>query len=146
MISEKLSQVAQSQHGQKQKITAIPGPMVEIYNQQRGFYVIANVFAVHRNATRFVAKLRSLGIDANFFINPKNNYRYVFVSKNDSWTSALNLYYSNVNGKYFGDTWIMLVNTSPDQLVSNEQNIDYSDPFCPQQKMVATRSKEDELV
>ena len=146
MISEKLSQVAQSQHGQKQKITAIPGPMVEIYNQQRGFYVIANVFAVHRNATRFVAKLRSLGIDANFFINPKNNYRYVFVSKNDSWTSALNLYYSNVNGKYYGDTWIMLVNTSPDQLVSNEQNIDYNDPFCPQQKMVATRSKEDELV
>ncbi|WP_339833855.1 hypothetical protein [uncultured Flavobacterium sp.] len=146
MISEKLSQVAQSQHGQKQKITAIPGPMVEIYNQQRGFYVIANVFAVHRNATRFVAKLRSLGIDANFFINPKNNYRYVFVSKNDSWSSALNLYYSNVNGKYFGDTWIMLVNTSPDQLVSNEQNIDYNDPFCPQQKMVATRSKEDELV
>ena len=126
MISEKLSQVAQSQYGQKQKITAIPGPMVEIFNQQRGFYVIANVFAVHRNATRFVTKLRSLGIDANFFINPKNNYRYVFVSKHDSWSSALNLYYSNVNGKYYGDTWIMLVNTTPDQLVSNDQIIDYT--------------------
>ena len=146
LISEKLSQVAQTQNGQKQKITAIPGPMVEIANQQRGFYVIANVFAVHRNATRFVAKLRSLGIDANFFINPKNNYRYVFVSKHDSWSSALNLYYSNVNGRYYGDTWIMLVNTSPDQLVSNEQNVDYKNPFCPQQKMVATRTKEQELV
>lgn len=145
MISEKLSQVAQTQFGQKQKITAVPGPMVEIYNQQRGFYVIANVFAVHRNATRFVAKLRSLGIDANFFINPKNNYRYVFVSKHDSWTNALNLYYSNVNGKYYGNTWIMLVNTTPDQLVSNDQNIDYNNPFCPKQKMVATRT-EDELV
>lgn len=145
-ISEKLSRVAQTQFGQKQKITAIPGPMVEISNQQRGFYVIANVFAVHRNATRFVAKLRSLGIDANFFINPKNNYRYVFVSKHDSWSSALNLYYSNVNGKYYGDTWIMLVNTSQDQLVSNEKNIDYNNPFCPKQKMVATRSKEEELV
>lgn len=146
LISEKLSQVAQTQNGQKQKITAIPGPMVEIANQQRGFYVIANVFAVHRNATRFVAKLRSLGIDANFFINPKNNYRYVFVSKHDSWSSALNLYYSNVNGRYYGDTWIMLVNTTPDQLVSNEQNVDYKNPFCPQQKMVATRTKEQELV
>lgn len=146
LISEKLSQVAQKQNGQKQKITAIPGPMVEIANQQRGFYVIANVFAVHRNATRFVAKLRSLGIDANFFINPKNNYRYVFVSKHDSWSSALNLYYSNVNGRYYGDTWIMLVNTTPDQLVSNEQNVDYKNPFCPQQKMVATRTKEQELV
>ena len=146
LISEKLSQVAQKQNGQKQKITAIPGPMVEIANQQRGFYVIANVFAVHRNATRFVAKLRSLGIDANFFINPKNNYRYVFVSKHDSWSSALNLYYSNVNGRYYGDTWIMLVNTTPDQLVSNEPNVDYKNPFCPQQKMVATRTKEQELV
>jgi hypothetical protein len=146
MISEKLSQVAQKQNGQKQKTTAIPGPMVEIANQQRGFYVIANVFAVHKNATRFVAKLRSLGIEANFFINPKNNYRYVFVSKHDSWSSALNLYYSNVNGRYYGDTWIMLVNTSSDQLVSNEQNVDYKNPFCPQQKMVATRTKEQELV
>ena len=146
LISEKLSQVAQTRDGRKPKITAIPGPMVEIANQQRGFYVIANVFAVHKNATRFVAKLRSLGIDANFFINPKNNYRYVFVSKNDSWTSALNLYYSNVNGKYYGDTWIMLVNTSPDQLVSNDQNVDYNDPFCPQQKMVGMRIKEEELV
>lgn len=146
LISEKLSQVAQTRDGRKEKTTAIPGPMVEIANQQRGFYVIANVFAVHRNATRFVAKLRSLGIDANFFINPKNNYRYVFVSKNDSWTNALNLYYSNVNGKYYGDTWIMLVNTTPDQLVSNEQNVDYNDPFCPQQKMVGTRTKEEELV
>ena len=146
LISEKLSQVAQTRDGRKPKITAIPGPMVEIANQQRGFYVIANVFAVHRNATRFVAKLRSLGIDANFFINPKNNYRYVFVSKDDSWSNALNLYYSNVNGKYYGDTWIMLVNTTPDQLVSNEQNVDYNDPFCPQQKMVATRTKDEELV
>ncbi len=143
MISEKLSQVAQSQFNQKQKITAIPGPMVEIYNQQRGFYVIANVFAVHRNATRFVAKLRSLGIDASFFINPKNNYRYVFVSKHDSWSNALNLYYSNVNGKYYGDTWIMLVNTTPEQLVSNDPIIDYNNPFCPQQKMVATRTEEE---
>ena len=142
-ISEKLSQVAQSQFNQKQKITAIPGPMVEIYNQQRGFYVIANVFAVHRNATRFVAKLRSLGIDASFFINPKNNYRYVFVSKHDSWSNALNLYYSNVNGKYYGDTWIMLVNTTPEQLVSNDPIIDYNNPFCPQQKMVATRTEEE---
>ena len=142
-ISEKLSQVAQSQFNQKQKITAIPGPMVEIYNQQRGFYVIANVFAVHRNATRFVAKLRSLGIDASFFINPKNNYRYVFVSKHDSWSNALNLYYSNVNGKYYGDTWIMLVNTTPEQLVINDPIIDYNNPFCPQQKMVATRTEEE---
>ena len=40
----------------------------------------------------------------------------------------------------------MLVNTTPDQLVSNEQNVDYKNPFCPQQKMVATRTKEQELV
>jgi hypothetical protein len=146
MISEKLSQVAQNQNGRKKRITAIPGPMVEIYNQQQGFYVIANVFAVHRNATRFVDKLRSMGIDAGFFINPKNNYRYVFVSKHDSWSNALNLYYSNVDGKYYGDIWIMLVNTTPDQLVLNKPIIkEFNNPFCPQQNLVAIRN-DDELV
>lgn len=143
LISEKLSQVAQNQNGQKRRITAIPGPMVEIFNQQQGFYIIANVFAVHKNATRFVAKLRSMGIDADFFINPKNNYRYVFVSKHDSWSNALNLYYSNVNGKYYGDIWIMLVNTSPNQLVLNNSAIEYNNPFCPKQNLVATRTEEE---
>jgi len=143
LISEKLSQVAQNQNGQKRRITAIPGPMVEIFNQQQGFYIIANVFAVHKNATRFVAKLRSMGIDADFFINPKNNYRYVYVSKHDSWSNALNLYYSNVNGKYYGDIWIMLVNTSPSQLVLNNSTIEYNNPFCPKQNLVATRTEEE---
>ena len=146
MIREKLNQVAQNQNGRKKRITAIPGPMVEIFNQQQGFYIIANVFAIHKNATRFVDKLRSMGIDADFFINPKNNYRYVFVSKHDSWSNALNLYYSNINGKYYGDIWIMLVNTTPDQLVLNKPEIkDYNNPFCPQQNLVAIRN-EDELV
>lgn len=121
LISEQMSLASQNQMGNKKRVTAIPGPMVEISNQQQGFYVIANVFAIHKNATRFVDKLRTMGIDAGFFINPKNNYRYVFVSKHDSWSNALGLYYSNINGKYYGDTWIMLVNTTPDQLVENNK-------------------------
>lgn len=146
MISEKLSHVAQFENGSKQRITAIPGPMVQINNQQQGFYVIANVFAIHRNATRFVDKLRGMGIDAGFFINPKNNYRYVYVSKQNTWANALNLYYSNVHGKYYDDLWIMLVNTSTDQLVMNKPKFkDSKNSFCPKQNLFAIRN-DDELI
>lgn len=97
----------------KKRITALPGPDVAVLAQEKGYYVIANVFAVHTNATRFTQKLQNEHhIDANYFLNPTNNYRYVYVGRHDTWLDALKAYYSNVNGKYFGDLWIMLVNTT----------------------------------
>mgnify|MGYP003669233864 FL=1 len=75
-----------------------------------GYYLIANVFANPNNAKKFVALLNSFGLSASYFINPKNNYRYVYLKKHDSWTNALISYYSKLNDAYNDKMWIMRVN------------------------------------
>jgi hypothetical protein len=97
----------------KVRITAIESPSVSIASLHQGYYIIANVFAVPSNATRFIEKLKKKGISANYFINPKNNYRYVYVSNHSDFNAASSYYNSNLEGKYYGDLWIMTVNASP---------------------------------
>ncbi|MFT5736293.1 MAG: type IX secretion system PorP/SprF family membrane protein [Maribacter sp.] len=76
-----------------------------------GYYLIANVFAVPQNANRFVALLNSIGLSASYFINPKNNYRYVYLKRHDDWNNALISYYSKLNDAYDDKMWIMRVNS-----------------------------------
>lgn len=73
------------------------------------FYLIANVFANPRNANRFVRYLNSLGLSASYFINPDNNYRYVYLKRHENWNSALISYYSKINNTYDEKMWIMRV-------------------------------------
>ncbi|NAS11007.1 PorP/SprF family type IX secretion system membrane protein [Poritiphilus flavus] len=74
-----------------------------------GYYIIANVFANPRNANRFVKLLNSQGLSASYFINPENNYRYVYLKRHESWTNALISYYSKLNDSYEDKMWIMRV-------------------------------------
>jgi uncharacterized DUF497 family protein len=86
-----------------------------------GYYIIANVFAKHSNAIRFIASLKEKGINAKYFINPVNNYRYVYIIKEENLEAASNLHNSKINGQYNGDLWIMTVNKQEDSaLVSND--------------------------
>lgn len=73
------------------------------------YYIIANVFANPKNATRFVKLLNSRGLSASYFINPKNKYRYVYIKKHNSWNNALVSYYSKINDAYNDKMWIMRV-------------------------------------
>lgn len=77
-----------------------------------GYYIIANVFANPRNANKFVSLLNSYGLSASYFINPENNWRYVYLKKHDSWTKALISYYSKLNDAYDDKMWIMRVSQS----------------------------------
>ncbi|WP_394748024.1 PorP/SprF family type IX secretion system membrane protein [Spongiimicrobium salis] len=79
-----------------------------------GFYIIANVFSSQRNANRFVKLLNSQGLNASYFINPENNFRYVYLKKHASWNNALISYYSKLNSTYDKKMWIMRV--SPNQI------------------------------
>lgn len=79
-----------------------------------GFYIIANVFAQPRNANRFVKELNAKGLSAGYFINPENNYRYVYLKKHGDWTNALVSYYSKLNNAYEDKIWIMRV--KPNQI------------------------------
>jgi len=74
-----------------------------------GYYIIANVFANPRNANRFVKLLNSQGLSASYFINPENNYRYVYLKRHESWNNALISYYSKLNDAYDDKMWIMRV-------------------------------------
>jgi len=82
------------------------------YGLSRGitdYYIIANVFANPKNATRFVKLLNSRGLSAGFFINPQNRYRYVYLKKHNTWNNALVSYYSKINDAYTDKMWIMRV-------------------------------------
>ncbi|MEJ1221467.1 PorP/SprF family type IX secretion system membrane protein [Sediminicola sp. 1XM1-17] len=74
-----------------------------------GYYIIANVFSNANNANRFVKMLNAQGLNASYFINPKNNYRYVYLKKHGSWNNALVSYYSKINQAYDQKMWIMRV-------------------------------------
>lgn len=74
-----------------------------------GYYIIANVFANPRNANRFVKLLNARGLSASYFINPENNYRYVYLKRHESWNNALIAYYSKLNNAYDDKMWIMRV-------------------------------------
>ena len=74
-----------------------------------GFYIIANVFERPENANRFVRQLNAKGLNAGYFINPKNNYRYVYLKRHQDWTNALISYYSKLNDAYEDQIWIMRV-------------------------------------
>jgi hypothetical protein len=78
------------------------------------YFLIANVFSNPKNANRFVQYLNSLGLSASYFINPENNYRYVYLKRHDNWNSALISYYSGLNNSYTEKMWIMRV--TPNQL------------------------------
>ena len=74
-----------------------------------GYYIIANVFSKPNNAKRFIKLLNSYGLSASYFINPENNWRYVYLKKHESWNNALISYYSKINDSYNDKMWIMRV-------------------------------------
>lgn len=100
-----------SKNTTKKRETAKIGPTLKINNQEGGYYIIANVFARPDYASSFVEKLRKKGLEVDYFINPINNYRYVYLKKHEERNGALASYYSNVNNTYYDKIWIMCVNT-----------------------------------
>ncbi len=77
-----------------------------------GYYIIANVFASAKNANAFVKLLNAQGLNASYFVNPENNYRYVYLKKHGSWNNALVSYYSKINNAYDQKMWIMRITPS----------------------------------
>ncbi|MBA4153991.1 hypothetical protein [Flavobacterium sp.] len=109
--SEKMNSETVTANGKK-RITVLPGADVLIPRQQKGYYVIANVFAKPSNTNRFVSLLKNKGLEPEILYNPATNLQSVYLARFNNWEDALSFYYSNADGKYFDDLWIMLVNTS----------------------------------
>lgn len=88
------------------------GNKLSVAGLETGYYIIANVFAEQENTEKFMRKMKSRGVETNYFINPKNNFRYVYLRKHSSWREALISYYSNADNTYFDPIWIMSINTN----------------------------------
>jgi len=97
------------------KLPKIRTVKIESSGVLEGHYLIASVFSVKSNADRFVNKLKAKGINATYFINPKNKYRYVYLEHNSNKQKVKKAYYSHVNNTYFDDMWIMSI-TAPKQV------------------------------
>lgn len=74
-----------------------------------GYYVVANVYKGGQYMDKFLNKLNSDGIEANYVDNPNNGLKYVYLKRYDSWEEAVAAHESNFNGAYDGATWIMSV-------------------------------------
>ncbi|TVZ58310.1 type IX secretion system PorP/SprF family membrane protein [Flavobacteriaceae bacterium MAR_2010_105] len=81
----------------------------KIHSIEPGYYIVANVFSESENADAFINYLKNKGLDPKYFLNPKNNYRYVYLIKTETWNAALQLYHSNLERQYYEDMWIMNV-------------------------------------
>ena len=95
----------------KDKVTAtdVKTKSVNLNGVGQGYYIIANVFANPTNARKFVKLLNSYGLNASYFVNPENNWRYVYLKRHESWNNALISYYSKINDSYDDKMWIMRV-------------------------------------
>lgn len=85
-----------------------------VYGKGTTYYIIANVFSNPKYANRFVRQLNAKGLNASYFVNPENNYRYVYLKRHENWNSALISYYSKLNDSYEEKMWIMRV--TPNQI------------------------------
>ncbi|MDO4727754.1 MAG: hypothetical protein Q4B43_01985 [Bacteroidota bacterium] len=104
-----------------ERVIPIESASVTIDGIESGYYVVANVFAVHNNATRFVKKMQDKNIAAQFFINPANKYRYVHLGHAKDFQTAQQIYFSDINGKYKDALWIMSVNIDTQTVTINNK-------------------------
>ena len=105
------------------KSSLVESPSVNIPTLSEGYYIVAGVFAVHGNAMRFMSKLKKKGLYVDYFVNPINNYRYIYLTKHKTFDEATLVYDSKMDGKYTSLIWIMTVNKS-----NNPGFVSYSKP------------------
>ena len=84
-------------------------PTFEIPDVESGHYLIANVYREDENLNRFLAKLQDSGIDASYFVNPKNNLKYVYLNHSTSKKQVTEQYKSKLSGKFNSPMWVMSV-------------------------------------
>lgn len=87
-----------------------------------GYYIIANIYKTEDDAKKFVTYLGLKHIDAEFFTNSLNNYKYVYLKKTESQKEAIDLYSSNMNDSYNERMQILAVNKSDMELISEAKD------------------------
>ncbi len=84
-------------------------PTFNVPNVEGGHYLIANVYREDENLNRFLEELNTLGIEADYFVNPKNNLKYVYLEHSESKNEVAQKYRSNLSGRFQAPMWVMTV-------------------------------------
>ncbi|WP_417360201.1 PorP/SprF family type IX secretion system membrane protein [Galbibacter sp.] len=80
-----------------------------VHGVEKGFYLVLNVFSVKHYFEEFMEILKVRGFEPKFFINPENDYYYVYLYKADRYIIIKNLQRNNINNTYFEDKWVLWV-------------------------------------
>ena len=91
-----------------------------------GYYIVANVYKGQHYLNKFVDKLNQDGVQADYFTNPNNDLKYVYLKRYDSWQDALEAHKSSVDGTYTGDLWVMNVDNGKTTTDSRYNNTAYA--------------------
>lgn len=75
-----------------------------------GYYVITNVFNEEKSAQKWEAYLIKKGLNPQTFINPNNNWIYVYILQTESAKEAFSLQQDLMQEKHFKDTWVLKIN------------------------------------
>jgi hypothetical protein len=94
--------------------------IISIPNEPGGYYIVANVFSVTENSVNFLNSLKAKGLTPKVLVNPKNNYKYVYLKKVDDEQEAQALYLSKINNTYQGKLWILSVNNNKALITEND--------------------------
>lgn len=96
----------------KSSSTATPSleQKMNIPNTPKGYYIVVNVFNERVNAARFMMKLRQDGLEPDYFINPENNYLYVFLTYYKNKEEAEKAKETKLNNQYSEEMWILTIN------------------------------------
>jgi hypothetical protein len=96
------------------KSSSVANPSLEqkmnIPNSPKGYYIVVNVFNERVNAARFMMKLRQDGLEPDYFINPENNYLYVFLTYYKNKEEAEKAKETKFNNRYLEEMWILTIN------------------------------------
>ncbi|WP_109302041.1 PorP/SprF family type IX secretion system membrane protein [Aquimarina sp. AU474] len=79
------------------------------HNIENGYYLITNIFKRENYFERGMEKLRSQGLEPQYFRNPKDNYIYVYLKRFDGLDQAKQSLFSNVDNTYGGDLYILKI-------------------------------------
>lgn len=78
---------------------------------KKGYYIVANVFSIPKNATNFKDTLITKNIGTpQIFRNPINNFDYVYIARFDKEQDALSAFQNYKNGVYTDPIWIKAIN------------------------------------
>ncbi len=89
--------------------------VVSIPNEPKGYYIIANVFEIDENTTKFVNELKTKGFNPKILLNPATKYKYVYLMKAENELEAISMKASKKIKTYQGKTWILSVNNKEKQ-------------------------------